>query len=146
LLIRIGTFAKGQDYDTGIGLRAGFSQGLTIKHFISRNAAFEGLLTTRWEGFDITGLYEIHNEAFEVDRLNWYYGFGGHFGSFNGDNVTWGEPHTQYLVIGVDGILGLEYSFTEAPISIGIDLKPALNFIGYVGFWYDGGLSIRYIF
>ncbi len=146
LVVSIGTFAEGQDYKTGIGLRAGFSQGLTIKHFIGRNIAVEGLLETRWQGFDITGLYEIHNEAFEVERLNWYYGFGAHIGSFNGDNVRWGEPNSQYLVIGVDGILGIEYSFTEAPISIGIDLKPALNIIGYVGFWYDGGLSIRYIF
>jgi hypothetical protein len=146
LVLSIATFVKGQDYDTGIGLRAGFSQGLTLKHFISRSNAVEGLLVTRWQGFDITGLYEIHNNAFDVDRLNWYYGFGGHLGSYNGDNVTWGEPGSQYLVIGVDGVLGLEYSFTEAPISIGIDLKPTLNLIGYVGFWADGGLSIRYIF
>ena len=73
-----------QDYNTGIGLRAGFYNGLTVKHFISQKIALEGLLSSRWRGFEITGLYEIHNQAFNTDRLNWYIGFGGHVG-FWGD-------------------------------------------------------------
>ncbi len=40
-----------RDYKNGyLGIRAGFSSGLTIKYFYSRNTAFEGLLTTRWLG------------------------------------------------------------------------------------------------
>ncbi|NLB27203.1 MAG: hypothetical protein GX820_10985, partial [Bacteroidales bacterium] len=49
--------AGAQDYNTGIGFRGGLSNGLTIKHFISYNSAIEGLLSTRWRGFHITGLY-----------------------------------------------------------------------------------------
>jgi opacity protein-like surface antigen len=147
LALCILTLASAQDYNTGIGLRAGFSQGLTIKHFVSEKAAFEGLLSTRWQGFDITGLYEIHNQAFDVSRLNWYYGFGGHIGFWNGNNTNWGTRNTTYTVVGIDGILGMEYNFSEAPINIGLDWKPAFNIIGYTGFWGDGGaLSIRYIF
>lgn len=59
-----------QDYNTGIGLRGGFTNGLTVKHFISEKAALEGILASRWSGFEITGLYEIHNRAFDTDRLN----------------------------------------------------------------------------
>ncbi|MCX6253729.1 MAG: hypothetical protein NTV31_04540 [Bacteroidia bacterium] len=147
LALSIVILASAQEYKTGVGLRGGFSNGLTIKHFVSEKAAFEGLLSTRWQGFDITGLYEIHNQAFEVQHLNWYFGFGAHIGFWNGDNVPWGDPNTSYTVIGLDGILGIEYSFNEAPINIGIDWKPAFNLIGYSGFWGDGGaLSIRYIF
>ena len=147
LAISIVALSSAQDYNTGIGLRGGLSQGLTLKHFVSSKAAFEGLLSSRWRGFDITGLYEIHNIAFEVDRLRWYYGGGAHIGFWNGDNVTWGDAGTSYTVIGIDGILGIEYSFSEAPINIGIDWKPAINLVGYTGFWGDGGaLSIRYIF
>ena len=125
----------------------GYRRGLTLKHFVGSKAAFEGILSTRWSGFDITGLYEIHNIAFEVDRLRWYYGGGAHIGFWNGDNVTWGDEGSSYTVIGIDGILGIEYSFSEAPINIGIDWKPAINLVGYTGFWADGGaLSIRYIF
>ena len=141
------TLASAQDYKTGVGLRAGLSQGLTIKHFVSEKAAFEGLLSTRWRGLDITGLYEIHNRAFDVDRLNWYYGFGAHVGFWDGRNTSWGNTGTTYTVIGIDGILGIEYNFSEAPINIGLDWKPAINLTGYTGFWGDGGaLSIRYIF
>jgi len=147
LAISIVTLANAQEYKTGVGLRAGFSNGLTIKHFVSENAAFEGLLSTRWQGFDITGLYEIHHQAFEVEHLNWYYGVGAHIGFWDGSNTSWGTRGIQYTVIGIDGILGIEYSFNEAPINIGVDWKPAINLTGYTGFWPDGGaISIRYIF
>jgi hypothetical protein len=138
-----------QDYKTGIGLRAGFNQGLTIKHFIGEKSAFEFLLATRWRGFEITGLYEIHNQFFNVERLKWYFGLGAHIGFWNGDYTynRWGEKGTRYTVVGVDGIIGLEYSFREVPLNLGLDWKPAFNFVGYSGFWGDGGaLSIRYIF
>jgi hypothetical protein len=135
-----------QDYKTGLGLRLGTGTGFTIKHFLNEKSALEGLLLTRWHGFDITGLYEKHAEAFDTDRLQWFYGFGAHLGFYNGDYVEWGEPGSTYNVLGIDGIIGIEYSFTEAPINLGLDVKPALNLIGYSGFWADFGLSVRYIF
>jgi len=141
--------SNAQDYRTGVGLRGGFPSGLTVKHFTREKSALEFLLASRWRGFEITGLYEIHNQAFNTERLKWYYGLGGHVGFWNGDytNKYWGEPGTNYTVVGIDGIIGLEYSFAEAPINLGIDWKPAFNFIGYSGFWADGGaFSIRYIF
>lgn len=136
-----------QDYKTGIGLRAGWANGLTVKHFVNKKAAFEGLLSTRWRGFDVTGLYEIHNNAFDADGLYWYYGFGAHLGFWNGSDTPWGRYGNAYTVIGVDGILGIEYDFKEIPFNIGLDWKPAFNVSGYTGFWGDGGaLSLRYIF
>ncbi len=147
LVILLSAFTSAQDYNTGVGLRLGFSNGLTVKHFLSQRTAVEGLLATRWRGFEITGLFEIHNQAFDVERLNWYYGFGGHIGFWNGDNTKWGVVGTNYTIIGIDGILGIEYNFNEIPINIGLDWKPAFNLTGYTGFWGDGGaLSIRYIF
>ena len=142
----IAGLANAQDYKTGVGIRAGFSSGLTIKYFENHKAAFEGLLTTRWQGFDITGLYEIHNQAFDVEHLNWYYGGGAHIGFYDGNNVSWGTPGSSYTVVGIDGILGIEYNFREVPINIGIDWKPALNLVGYSGFWSEGGISVRYVF
>jgi len=140
-------FGNAQDYNTGIGLRGGFANGLTIKHFVSNKSAIEGIIASRWRGLELTGLYEYHNRAFQTDRLNWYIGFGGHVGFWNGDNAHWGTAGTAYTVVGLDGILGLEYSFVEVPFNIGIDWKPAFNFYGYSGFWADGGaISLRYIF
>lgn len=137
-----------QDYNTGIGFRGGLTNGLTIKHFLGETGAIEGLFASRWRGLEITGLYEIHNQAFEVERLNWYYGFGGHIGFWNGDYTSgWGDSGVSYTVVGIDGILGIEYNFREVPINLGLDWKPSFNILGYTGFWADGGaLSIRFIF
>ena len=141
------TLINAQDYNTGIGFRGGFGSGLTIKHFVSNTTALEGIIASRWKGFELTGLIEFHARAFDVDRLNWYAGFGAHAGFWNGDNVNWGTPGLEYSVVGLDGILGLEYNFREVPFNISIDWKPAFNLWGYKGFWADGGaLSIRYIF
>lgn len=147
LVFGIAGLSGAQEYKTGVGLRAGISAGLTLKHFINDKAAFEGLLTTKWSGFDMTGLYEIHGQAFDVEHLNWYYGFGGHVGFWNGSNTPRSSMTGSYAAIGVDGILGIEYCFTEAPINIGLDWKPVINFIGYPGFWgNEAALSVRYIF
>lgn len=149
IMFCLGSMVIAQDYSTGVGLRGGFESGLTVKHFTREKSAFEFILASRWRGFEITGLYEIHNQAFNTERLKWFIGFGGHVGFWNGDYTYkyWGEQDKKYTVVGIDGILGLEYSFSEAPINIGIDWKPAFNLVGYSGFWADGGaLSIRYIF
>lgn len=141
--------ARAQDYKTGIGLRAGYPAGLTVKHFLNRTAALEGLLSTRWGGFVVTGLFEAQKPLADVKRLNWYYGFGAHVGFWNGNYRYnyWGDPGTAYTIVGIDGILGLEYNFKEIPINIGLDWKPAFNLTGFTGWWGDNGaLSIRYIF
>ncbi len=140
--------AVAQDYKTGIGLRGGLSNGLTVKHFISKNAAIEGILTSRWRGFAITGLYEMHYQAFNVKRLNWYFGGGAHIGTWRGyDGHPWFKDDVSYTVFGLDGILGIEYNIAEIPINIGVDWKPVFNLTGYNGFLGDElALSVRYIF
>ncbi len=140
--------SNAQDYNTGIGLRLGYFSGVTIKHFVGDNTAVEGILSSRWRGFIITGLYEWHHfDAFDADRLNFYYGFGAHLGFWNGDYVNWGDRTNSYMVLGIDGILGLEYNFEDVPINLSIDWKPVINILGNTEFWGgDGALSVRYIF
>lgn len=141
----ISLISKGHDYNTGIGLRLGLYNGLTIKHFITENKALEGLIVTRWNGFNITGLYEIHDQAFNVERLHWYYGFGGHIGSWRGEKSD--NNIENYTFLGVDGIIGMEYNFKPVPFNISLDWKPTFSIIGHTEFLPDQvALSIRYIF
>lgn len=143
-------------YKTGIGIRGGNYPGLTIKHFISGNSALEGILHThtRYRGFLFTGLYEIHAQAFNVARLHWFYGLGGHFGLYKeryyrdrfGYYCNDGRCDENLLVIGVDGILGLEYHITEIPFTIGLDIKPFFDILNPGYGYLDGALSIRYTF
>jgi len=60
VIIGLSMFSSGlaQDYKTGIGLRGDYFNGLTVKHFIASKAAIEGILSSRWQGFQVTGLYE----------------------------------------------------------------------------------------
>ncbi len=140
-------FLSAQNYNTALGIRAGAFNGVSLKHFLSSRHAVEGILSFRWQGFSVTGLYEIHDQAFDVQGLQWYYGFGAHVGFWDGRNVRWTDGVDNQVILGVDGIIGLEYNFAEIPINISLDWKPALNLIGYSGFWADGGaISVRYLF
>lgn len=143
----ISGFLPAQDYNTGIGFRGGLVNGLTIKYFLNEKGAVEALVATRWKGFEVTGLYEIHNPLPNIDRFKWYYGAGGHLGFYNGENTTWDDDEGSYLAVGLDLILGVEYSFDQIPVNLSLDWKPEFNFTGYSKFIGDGvALSVRYIF
>lgn len=136
-----------QDYKTALGLRAGYPYGLTLKHFLGENNAIEGILASKWRGFLITGLYEFERWTGEYPGLNWYWGVGAHLGA-------WNEGYNRYLddtysgvVIGVDGILGLEYTFDEIPLNLSLDILPAIDLVGNTGWGgFNGALSVRYVF
>lgn len=145
LVMTFALVSEAQSYRTGIGVRGGLSTGLTVKHFISGESALEGLITARWNGFLITGLYEVHASAFGVPGLYWYYGGGAHLGSWNRHYKS--DRADNYSVIGIDGILGLEFNITEIPFNLSIDYKPGINVLGGPTFLSDEvALSIRYVF
>jgi hypothetical protein len=144
-LFAIAIGLQAQAYKTGLGVRGGLSTGFTVKHFISSESALEGLITARWNGFMITGLYQKHALAFDVPGLYWYYGFGAHIGAWNNHYKT--NRLDNYSVIGADGILGIEYNIAEIPFNISLDYKPGVNIIGKpLGLTDEVGLSVRYVF
>lgn len=136
-------------YGTGIGARLGPYLGLTLKHNFDSNSALEGILEARYRGVFITGLYEYHIPIDAVDGLRVYVGGGAHIGYWTESrgNTIYG-PVGRGAFIGVDAILGIEYTFDAAPINISLDYKPAYNFSNNSnGAGYDNGaLSIRYVF
>lgn len=139
---------QAQDYTSAIGIRGGWYRGLTFKHFLSDRLAFEGLLMTRYRGINLTALLEIHNSINEVEGLKWYYGGGAHVGYYNSYYYYSNGLDNYNMIMGVDGILGLEYTFTDFPFNISLDWKPTFNLFG--GDYYfsgdSGALSIRYTF
>lgn len=147
LSIAFSSVTIAQDYRTGIGLRAGVPYGLTVKHFLTKSNALEGILASRWGGFIITGLYENEHWTGEYPGLNWYWGFGAHVGFWSvGANPRVDETYSG-AVIGADAILGLEYTFDEIPLNLSLDILPTFNLIGYSGWGgINGALSIRYVF
>lgn len=147
LAFTIQHYASGQNYNTGIGVRLGSFTGITAKHFMSPVNALEGLLSFRWDGFIITGLYEWQKPIPSVEGLDWEIGGGAHIGFWNGNSYYWRPDNggTTSAVFGLDFILGMEYTFRQAPFTVGLDWKPAFNLIGDYHWWGDGvALSVRF--
>lgn len=127
-------------YRTALGVKVWDGGGITLKHFFTANHAGE-LIGYFWShGARFTGLYEIHGPITGARGLKWYIGPGAHIGFYN---TKWGGG----AFVGIDGVLGLDYKFTGAPINISIDWQPSFEFgedRGFYGNW--GGLGIRYTF
>ncbi|MBI5218626.1 MAG: hypothetical protein HY958_06835 [Bacteroidia bacterium] len=141
-----------QSYKGAIGARFGFYNGITLKGFTNSKSAFEGMLVSRWHGIILAGLYEYHFPVKEVKGLNLFLGGGLHFGYFDGDRYDnyighHYDTHNDYTVVGGDLIFGAEYTFKDIPLNVGLDWKPAINFVNDDNLWFDGvALSIRYTF
>lgn len=139
--------AKAQ-YRNAVGLRLWYYPGITYKHHISDPGALEFIFDLRWGGLIITGLYE-HHFPLGPENLNVYVGGGVHLGFYDYYSrwgYRWG-PYDGGVFMGLDGIVGLEYTLPTVPLNFSLDYKPMFSFIGYRGFWGDGGaLSVRYTF
>jgi len=144
--------SQAQDYKTAVGIRFGaYEIGPSVKYFMDKNTALEGVLGIRDHGVVITGLYEKSQQAFDVDKLSFYYGFGGHIGSigsgyyrrFGSDDEYYNGKH---LLIGADATIGLEYVIPNAPIAVSIDLNPRLELARGPFFDVAPGLGVKYTF
>ncbi len=142
--ISISNLSNAQLYKSALGIRLGPSNGVTFKSFINKNAAIEAIATFRYQGIGLTGLYEIHGRAFNSRDFNWFIGGGGHVFVWGNDRPKFLDRE-QSLVLGLDGILGLEAKLRGIPLAISLDWKPTINIVNYSGFWGDEiALSLRY--
>lgn len=139
-------------YKTAVGLKfGGYENGISVKYFTMTDIALEGVLGFRDHGAVITGLYEIHTPAFDVAGLKFYYGGGGHIGaigsgvyqSFGGINETYTSSH---ILLGADGVVGLEYIFPNSPVALSLDLNPRVELTSGPFFDLAPGLGLKYTF
>ncbi|MBU1372914.1 MAG: hypothetical protein KKG25_04875 [Bacteroidetes bacterium] len=121
------------NYKTGIGIRGGgYENGISIKHFTNSSTAIEGIIGFRPGVFIVTGLYEKHAVAFSEPSVNWFYGAGAHIGGINGGRYYKRYSNDYYyanngILLGADGILGLEWKIPEIPFALSADLHPRLE-------------------
>jgi hypothetical protein len=148
----------GQDYKSGIGLRFGTwgAAGVTFKHFINENTALEANLNFRsyssYYGYnggytyiEVTGLYEKYGSISDIDGLKYYFGGGPVVGIFSYSDGYSGSDAAFRL--GIAGVIGLEYKFSNVPIAISTDYMPSYNLLGGRYFSSNrGGLAVRYTF
>ena len=128
-LFLIGWNVRSQDYDLGLGIKAGMAPGITAKFFLARYAALEGIATFRWGGVNVSGLAEFHVPVFDTKGMNFYYGGGIHLGVWDSGKAVDRPDTGSKFNFGIDGIVGLEYAFFKAPLSLGLDWKPNFNIV-----------------
>lgn len=140
-----------QDYQTAVGLKFSYEYGPSVKYFIDKDAALEGELGLRSHGVVFTGLWEKHLAAFDVEKLKFYYGFGAHIGGigagtykrFNGDDINYTN---NSILLGADGVVGLEYIIPKSPIGVSVDLNPRFELANGPYFDLAPAIGLKYIF
>ncbi len=136
-----------QEYKTSMGIRAGLPTGLTLKHFLNRDYAVEGVLATRWGGFTLAGFFEKEHRVKNYHGLNWFWGGGIHTGIWDTGYNPRLSGNYSGPVFGIAGIMGLEYTLDYQPLNFSVDLFPSLNLIGSAGWGgINGAVSVRYVF
>jgi hypothetical protein len=143
--------AFAQSYQTAAGLRFSYESGASIKYFSSPNIALEGVLGFREKGVVFTGLFELHQSAFNVAELKFYYGVGGHIGGVGkgGYRINRGDYRVysnSSLLLGADAVIGLEYLIPDSPIAVSADLDPRIELIRGPLFNLAPSLGIKYAF
>jgi len=139
-------------YQTAVGLKfGGYENGFTVKYFTNNAVSLEGELGFRAHGVVFTGLYEFNQEAFGVPELKFYYGAGAHIGgegagvyqTIGGNEEVYNSAH---ILLGVDGVLGLEYIIPKSPIAVSVDLNPRAELASGPYFDLAPAIGLKYIF
>lgn len=131
----------GQEYVRAVGVRLGTSVGASYKEFVKPTQAIEGILDLDLfrEGtmaLNLTGLYKFQYRLTN-DGLSWFIGPGASAALLLGDVTA--------FFMSLDGILGVEYKFQNAPIALSLDWNPKLILIRNAGFVPDNfALSVRF--
>ena len=116
--------------------------GFTYKHFTDANKSFEIIALSDFkDGLEFYGLLQYNGIIPDFPpKLRWVVGGGANLGTWSGFNDN--------IVFGLTGMLGVEYSFDEVPLNLGLDWKPVLDLVTNNTnnrFWPSKfGISIRY--
>jgi len=136
-LVITGMELRAQPYMHSVGVRAGYSSGITYKAFrLHRMGAYEGSILYNRHGFNLSALYEHHLEPFRNERFLFFAGGG----AFGGD---WDEQFS----LGVVGVIGMEFTIRDIPLNLAVDWRPMFNIIQIAELdLLDFGVCIRYRF
>jgi hypothetical protein len=161
LIILFASASYSQIYEKQVGLRLGVTSGISGKVIKNDRTAIEGLFGFRDGGLQLAVLLESYHPIIKTNTTHWmmYFGGGGHIGYVDGYNRVrrWSNTSGYYYeeqriagpVIGIDGVIGTDYTFNKVPITLTLEFKPFLELQDFrkfkVNFW-DVGFGIKYSF
>lgn len=138
-----------QDYKTALGVRLSSSSAMvnnsvSFKHFLTERSAVE-ILFSFGDPLAFGALYEVH-KPFSAAGIQWYYGGGGYLGFVKTFNTNKNKSETD-ANFGAQGVLGLDYKFTNLPLNLSLDWKPELNIVTDINFEPSAiGFTARFTF
>lgn len=136
LIVFLSSKAYNQEFAKAVGIKAGYSFGVTYRYFATEERAFEGILGFRMNGMQLIGIREFFKPANLKMSDNFYYsyGYGGHFGFTNTDKYRFLFFETYYddkkvcPVLGLDAFFSFEYRIQDIPLIIAIEYRPMFEF------------------
>ena len=151
LVAGIGAFSNlsAQNYKTALGVRLSSSNAMqnnsnSIKQFITEKVAIEGLFTFG-DPLALGALIEMHKPLTPAG-LTYFYGAGGYISFVKKVNTTTLKTTTDPN-FGAQGVIGLDYKFSNVPLNISLDWKPELNIVSDINFEPSAiGFSARFTF
>lgn len=149
--------ASAQGFKQAAGIRAGWiNPGVEYRYYTSEMHSLRGLLSVRNRGVQLHALTEFYQyDLFPFSyQLVFFYGAGAHFGFESWDETNFegnirDEETKRSIIAGLDGVVGVEYMFYEAPVKAGFEVKPFFDVFGRHGFDVrlpDFALTIKYLF
>lgn len=141
--------AEAQNYKTALGVRLSSStamqnNSISLKQFISEKTAIEGLFTFG-DPLALGVLIELHRPLSPAG-LTYFYGAGGYLGFVKTVNTNTQKTSTE-TNFGAQGVIGLDYKFSNIPLNISLDWKPELNIVTDINFEPAAiGFSARFTF
>jgi hypothetical protein len=161
LIISLLTFlsitAGAQNYTRDAGIRVGDYFSATYRMFIEEDQAFEGMFFIGRHGATFTILKEQFIPALGQisENLRFEFGYGAHVGFRYTDhykvlNRTYDlGDYRMSPLLGIDGLVGIEYRFPDLPVVMSIDIKPYFEYstIQIFDLYLQSiGISIKYRF
>ena len=145
-------FCQCESAQNRVGARLGIIQGISYQHFFTENVAFEGVAAMYRLDPALFVFGQYYTPYISPDpQLRFMVAAGAHVGYFEGyKNTDWFpgflDQQENYFIPGVDLQFGVDYDFTEFPINLTLDYRPAYNVLNHVGYWYGIALTVRYVF
>lgn len=160
VLIVTGNLVSAQGFNQAVGIRGGVTSGIEYRYYTSDQHSMKALAGIR--NFDGRRGVELHvlTEFYQYDLFDFsyqlvaYYGFGAYAGYESWDELRNDQNTTRQVtkstfVAGMDFLAGLEYLFYEAPVTVGLEVKPHFDILGKNGFdvhLLDFAFSLKYLF
>lgn len=128
---------EAQNYTRAVGFRSGYSSGIVYRNYKQDFLAYETLLSFRQKGMKLTFLVEQYRPAhfeFANEHMWILFGFGGHAGWHVTDQYEIFFTRYKYddnmiaPLLGLDGVIGMEYHIPDFPLVLGVDYKPFFEF------------------